>query len=325
MTRKYSFRRYVITSQWSSASQETAWWCCPWLPRRSCGQPITSLLLIWPSLTFCLSIIWSAVVMLSPITVEHPIPDLLCAAAYTGVATTFGCTLYTLASIAINRCDAIIRPNKEYHLNYTVWMGLWLFVIWLITFLSVIGPPLLGYGTLGTDSFSRTCSVDTFHPLQVYQGWAQVFMIYPIPIPTIIICYTIIFIHMRRHTKDMMKTMAGDDNNAAAVALATSMRKRQMAVTMNMFYVVAVFLILLTPYGINNLLFQFYPQQISSYHIYFSTLVAFNSCVNPILYGYKHHTFKEVFTCLLSRRWGDVPEKSDLFKAVVQRVKSRDR
>lgn len=267
-----------------------------------------------------LSIIWSVVVMLSPITIRYPIPDLLCAAASTGIATTFGCTLYTLASIAINRLDGITRPNKIYNLNYNLWMSIWVFITWLIPFLSVVGPPLLGYGTLGTDPYSRTCSVDTFHPLQVYQGWAQVFMIYPIPIPTICICYTIIFIHIRRHTKQMLKTVTGDEN-AVAIQMATNMRKRQILVTKNMFYIVSAFLLLLTPYGVNNLLFQFYPKQIQSFHVYFSTLVTWNSCVNPIIYGYTHPTFKMIFKCLLTCQWKDVPDQSNLFKTLTRCTK----
>ena len=76
-------------------------------------------------------ILGSVVVTLSPVDVEYPIPDWLCAAASAGVSTTFGCSVYTLTSIAIIRLDCVIRPMKVYDLNYTVWIGVWICITWL--------------------------------------------------------------------------------------------------------------------------------------------------------------------------------------------------
>ncbi|KAJ8024874.1 hypothetical protein HOLleu_34908 [Holothuria leucospilota] len=37
-------------------------------------------------------------------------------------------------------------------------------------------------------------------------------------------------------------------------------------------------------------------------------LVAFNSCLNPIIYGVNHPHFREVFKCIVFRRWKDIPK-----------------
>ncbi|XP_072022826.1 opsin, blue-sensitive-like [Amphiura filiformis] len=259
-----------------------------------------------------LGISGSVVVTLSPVTVEYPIPDWLCAAASAVVSTTFGCSVYTLASIAINRLDGVTRPTKRYNVNYTFWMGLWVFIVWLIPFLATVLPPLLDIGTLGTNSYLRTCSVKAYHPRQELQGQIQVLAFYPIPLPVICICYVTIFIYIRRHTKLMVKTVAGGES-AQAIALATSMRKREVTVAKNMFYVVAIFILFLSPYGI----WVFLGLHFESAILYVSTLVVFNSCVNPLLYGLKHPTFKEIFKYILLCRWQHVPEPSEGFKRLL--------
>ena len=254
-----------------------------------------------------ISILGSVIVTLSPVSVEYPIPDLLCAAASAGVSTTFGCSVYTLASIAINRLDGVTRPLETYNVNYTICMSLWIFVIWLIPFLATILPPIFDIGRLGTNSYLRTCSTDFYHPRLVLQGKIQVLVFYPLPLAIIFICYMAIFIYLIRHTYSMKAAYRDSAENA--VALVTSMRKRQIAVTKNMFYVLAVFLLLLTPYG----LWVFLGLNFGSIILYVSTLVVFNSCVNPFLYGLGHPTFKRVFKCLLSGRWIDVPQPTDAF------------
>ncbi|KAJ8024922.1 Histamine H3 receptor [Holothuria leucospilota] len=85
--------------------------------------------------------------------------------------------------------------------------------------------------------------------------------------------------------------------------------KKQIEISKNLFYVIVIFIIFVAPHLIVEIV-NAKPEVINQTKI----LVVFNSAINPILYGLKHPHFRQVFKCILCRRWKEVPQPSLILK-----------
>ncbi|PIK46422.1 putative alpha-1A adrenergic receptor-like [Apostichopus japonicus] len=85
----------------------------------------------------------------------------------------------------------------------------------------------------------------------------------------------------------------------------TNLSRRQVKITKNLFYVLCAFMVCVTPYLI---LLIFDDTFLAPFAPYAACFLITNSCINWMIYATKHPHFKEVFKCLLSCNWKDIPE-----------------
>ena len=277
---------------------------------------------------------------------EQLISEWTCAISGGVVYTCVGCSLYTLASIAFNRLMLITRPMSTYNIVFspfytTIWIG----ITWLIPFCVIVFPPLFDIGELGINYKYKICGGKSTHPRKNDYDYAQAAGLYPVPLIIIVVSYSLTYHYLKKKTHKLTKkqgvsnstfeletsvdgetslprntayTLSDSPKMSPALqrkpVVATTLKRRQHTITKNMFYVVVAYVLCLTPFAICLLFDSSEPVK-----PYASTLVLMNSGINPILYGFKHPYFREVFKCILKGKWHRVPEQSDGFRTLRER------
>lgn len=145
---------------------------------------------------------WNAVTLLG--FNGLPIPEMICSIAAGVLFTCIGCSLYTLTSIAIYRVVLITRPFQVYRkeINRKV-IAIIIVFIWIMPCCVVIIPPFFNIGELGYNRKYFTCSGKSSHHNSNTYDLIVAAALYPIPLITIIGCYSVIYIYLRRHLKKM--------------------------------------------------------------------------------------------------------------------------
>ena len=87
----------------------------------------------------------------------------------------------------------------------------------------------------------------------------------------------------------------------------------QVEITKNTFLVVCAFGITTTPFT-----FCVLVDACDAILPYFGILLLIGSCVNPLIYSTRHPQFRQVFRCILTCRFGDIPEPSQWMKHVLR-------
>lgn len=147
---------------------------------------------------------WNAVALLG--FGGLPVPETFCTVAAGVMFTCVGCSLYTLASIAINRLILITRPLHVYkRLFQPKFIVTSIVFIWLIPLCLAILPPFFGAGELGYNEKYHTCSGKSAHKNSNTYDVIQALGLYPIPLLTIIGCYVTIYAHVRKHVQKMRR------------------------------------------------------------------------------------------------------------------------
>ncbi|XP_038053932.1 alpha-1D adrenergic receptor-like [Patiria miniata] len=286
-------------------------------------------------LSTCLVLPWSVVAMLS--TNGLPVGEWVCSMTVVIQATCIGCSTHTLAFIGLQRLLLIKRPMTTYRDIYTLRkIAVWLAVAWCIPLLVTLIPPLADVGGVGYKKKYHLCGFLSDHPRSKDYDLILVFVLYPTPLITIIICYVLIWKHLRNHAKKVTAPESSEKlvtthmtvvsqsvatvntcSNHARTSTQGTFRKSQMSrrmteITKNMFYIVCAFMLCLTPYAICLL-----KDGTDPFLPYALAILLFNSCVNPLIYATKHRDFKTVFRCILRRKWEDIPEPSDFLKTLI--------
>ncbi|XP_038076867.1 melatonin receptor type 1A-like [Patiria miniata] len=286
-------------------------------------------------LSLCLVLPWTVITTFSMNGL--PIGEWVCSMAAVVQATAIGCSLYTLASIALQRLLLIKWPMTTHQVIYTPRkIVVWLAVAWCIPLLVTLIPPLADVGAVGYNKKYHHCGFPSTHPRSKDYDLIIVMGLYPIPLITIIICYVLIWKHLRFHAKMVTATESSSklmtthrnvvlelvstmNSNHAKTSTSTQgtlrksqLSRRQTKITKNMFYIICAFMLCLTPFVI--CLFCDYSDPFLPYA---SAILACNSCVNPLIYATKHHDFKTVFGCILRRKWENIPEPSDFLKTLI--------
>ncbi|XP_038051430.1 G-protein coupled receptor moody-like [Patiria miniata] len=287
----------------------------------------------------CLSLPWSSVALLSngtwPLTSRIP-----CQIAAFMWHTGLGASLYNLAFIALNRLVKITCPLATYNCIFSPRKMVFIVALpWLIPIFVVTFPLTIGVGRLGLDLRDDTCTDDDLHPRADDYNLAQTIGFYPIPMTTVIVSYVIIYVHVRRHfTKQLSQTKSKDtasdavdpSDGMASMSMSTSaevieerdehqgeerMRRishQQLKITKNLFGVFCAFTLCISPYFIS----LFFANS-DVFALFGATILVFNSCVNPIIYGAKHPQFKKVLRPMLLCRWKKIPQPSKTLKAIL--------
>ncbi|XP_072029900.1 G-protein coupled receptor moody-like [Amphiura filiformis] len=161
-----------------------------------------------------LMIPWHVAILLSH--EEYPIKDWGCGVVAGLLFTCIGTSLFTLASIALNRLMLITRPMKTYAIVYSpFYTGIWITATWVISFCFNIVPPLLGVGQLGTSQKYRMCVAVSKHPKKDTYDYIQLVGCFPVPLVTLIVSYTWIYIHLRRHSQKLLHHRYRETNSGA--------------------------------------------------------------------------------------------------------------
>ena len=248
------------------------------------------------------------------------------------------CTsMYSLAAIALNRLILITKPLPRYqHIFKPLHLGIMVALTWIIPFSLCLALPLAGIGGFGYDKQQATCSDLDLHPKADTFHLAQAITFYPIPLITIIACYILIFRHVRQHLKkqrgqnEKLNTIkptafsSGVSSGPASVDMEAvianksdrkkKLMKMEIDITKNLFLVVCMFLLFMSPYFIA----LFIPGS-DYFLLYGGIIVLANSTINPVIYARRHPQFKVVLGCMLKRRYADIPEPSLLLRKMLNK------
>ena len=234
-------------------------------------------------------------------------------AATTGgvVNTCVGCSSSTLLAIAFVRWYVITRSVRGHQGIHAPKKVVALVVlIWIQSVAFLILPFVLGIGTLGYSKSHHLCELTVTNLFGMYYivilgiGLAIVLML-------TLIFYLLILRHVLRHRKQIRnKFPTAEDIRSGATlnnqiqASSTppgsrppkikAMNKMEVEISKNLFVVAGVLVICILPQSIHFMI----PGD-DALRIYSSMIMMANSVVNPIVYGFKHPIFKEVFKSLL--------------------------
>ena len=298
-------------------------------------QNATNVFVVNLCVTDCLTgfgFLWSVPGMLST-TPGYPLPSTFpCVVSAALLFTTVGCSMYTLACIAVNRCVLITKSMETYRWLYTPKkMALMVFVSWCCPTSAIVVPPIFGIGDLGFDPESRTCSDIDTHPRAGVYDKVQFAVLYPIPFVVIIVAYVLIMKHVMRHFKKhravitapksstviaspLPSTTSKLDNEAdrigslrksttiavstlrragSARQLSRRTRNDQLQITKNLFVVVCALVVCFTPLAVMVV------TKNNRYQLYGGLVLFVSSCINPIIYATKHPQFKPVLRSMV--------------------------
>ncbi|XP_022099539.1 5-hydroxytryptamine receptor 2A-like [Acanthaster planci] len=236
--------------------------------------------------------------------------------------TCGGASLYNLACIALNRLLLIRGPAAAYHWLFTPKKIVIMVVCtWAIPLVALLIPPAFGVGELGYDPGDNTCSDIDYHPRSSDYQLVQAFCIYPIPLATIVISYSLIFVHVKRHferkeesfrsSHEMLSGARPDETTRELeVRFKKRVNRQQLQITTNLFMVSSAFVVFSAPYSFTLLV----PHS-GRVLLFLSVPFTFNSCLNPIIYTVNHPRFNRVIRCILRCRFGEIPKPSRLLLA----------
>ena len=295
---------------------------------------------------------WSVVALLGKDGWPIPKAEWLCSAGGFMMFLCTGTSLYNLAAIALNRLILITQSFDVYRKIYTpiniMFMAAF---IWIIPVTIFISLPLAGIGGFGYDKKHSTCSDLDHHPKNETFQLAQTILFYPIPLITIVLCYALVFRHMKRHFRQQrmhelsditasssghsvtnvtnISTISSDvdhvdiecakstpkrngESGASQSRRAKRIDEMEVEITKNLFLVVCAFFLFFTPYFVA----LFIPGT-DYLLLYFGISVLANSTVNPVIYSRRHPHFKVVLGCMLRCRYAEIPQPSGTLKRIL--------
>ncbi|KAJ8033172.1 Melatonin receptor type 1C [Holothuria leucospilota] len=266
----------------------------------------------------------------------YPTLEPICQVALGITHTCVGCSMFTLAAIALNRFLLVLTPISTYRYIYRPWhLFCWIVALWSVPGMIALFPPMVfNTGKLGFDISAHTCVTLKDFPTSQQYEYTLVLGFYPVPLSVIIFCYSGILIKVVKH-KRRLKKNNNQENSAvdkqrciyfffpilfrSSFQLESTRHKKltlsptEVRVTRNFFYVFCAYILLLTPYAICS----FTTCAISSY---VGPIAIANSVVNPFIYGFNHPIFREVFLSFFKCK--GVPEPS-WFWIFIKRIATR--
>ncbi|XP_038071941.1 melatonin receptor type 1B-A-like [Patiria miniata] len=284
---------------------------------------------------------WNAVALLG--REGLPVGVWVCSITAAVQYASVGCSIFSLVAIALNRFLLITRPATTYHKVYTPKKIIILLIaIWLVPLSISIVPSFIIIEFTYNDKLHMCMPISkastgpaTFTYNIIIGG-----ILYPILLINIIVCYVLIWRHLKRHSRRMamvhkvasdltpssipttttvtipLTHMTSNDRIhspatlSSVPAINSQVRRRQNEITKNMFYVVCAFMLCITPFAVVG------TTKHGPTLPYFFALFFANSCVNPMIYATKHRDFKTIFGCILRRQWAAIPEPSGVLKFV---------
>ena len=213
----------------------------------------------------------------------------ICKFVYPMETATYIVSVFTVTSMAIQRCFAILNPFKPRIRRRTLLV--WLAAIWILSFLSVI-PQIIA-----TSSF--TCSEEwssKVHP-QLYTVFLFALQ-YVLPVTAISLSYIKIAIYVSSTNCNSNQLGRTDSQN-------TRRAKEEMAIRRTIITILVMFLLCMLPNHVAYFLLDFgsEKQQSAAYTLfkYVDIPTYLHSCVNPVIYGALSRQFREGYLRYLCR------------------------
>ena len=223
------------------------------------------------------------------------------------------------------------------------------FAAYLYTVVMFAILPIAGIGELGYARNYRICAWNESHKFAEVNDYI-VALTFGVSFIVIVCCYIRIFIFVRRHHRTMfacktttMRNPTPTDadystdntemqmqtnttisnsnnlNNAISQGKKTSgikkaVSRREVEITKNLFFVIVSFFVCIIPYSISLSL----SEGVASFSIFSGILLMLNVCINPIIYSFKHPTFKVVLRHLVCCRYAAIPKPTPLLKRLLK-------
>ncbi|XP_006818729.1 5-hydroxytryptamine receptor 4-like [Saccoglossus kowalevskii] len=220
---------------------------------------------------------------------------------------TFGVSITTLSTIAINRYVLITRPPGTYRKvfsrrNNYIWVGwTWVFsIVWTLL-------PVMGFGKLGFNSAIGYCAYIYGDELT---WWFLCSVLAFAVLPCVVMMFIGYFLTFRaiRLSRQRVQAVAQNGiqaNNTSNSTEGTTTNKNdgkwsntELKVTRQLFFIFAVFCVCWIPYCFANLSDRYLivPKEA---HRTFAALAWFNSSLNPYLYAWMNRNFRSAYKRLL--------------------------
>ncbi|XP_071786541.1 melatonin receptor type 1B-A-like [Asterias amurensis] len=263
----------------------------------------------------CLHLVWIIVAFVADD--GWPLPDWLCVWCGFILITCIGVSVYTLACIAVNRLILIRYSQATFlFLCRPTIVCFMLVIIWVVPLCVSVTPLITDLGELGYSSRYRTCLKNNAHERAKAYDVMLSLVFYPLPTAIIITCYLKIFVFLRSRVKkvapeNIEPTVSSviQPHQEERPNLRERLDRRQVKVTKNMFYVVCLFFMCTTPYGLS--LLCTHPACLRA-TTYAAVILSCNSCINPFIYATKHPDFKKVIRCILLCKLKKIPQRVKL-------------
>ena len=273
----------------------------------------------------CLFLPWYAVAFLGKNGWVLPKAEWLCGATGFMIFTCTGVSLYNLAAIGVNRLIYLTRPFLYPHI-YKPWVvAIMIAFTWLIPGGILIILLLSGIGGFGYETVDYpSCSdLDDVSGADAFD-LAQTVVGLPVPLITIIVCYTWILIHIKRHFKrtkrresELARYSTIDPESEAGKRGQEKMdqiTRQELEITKNLFLVVCAFFTCFLIFFVANVIDN------AGHFVFYAALPTFaNSAINFFIYASRHPQFKVVLRCMITCKYHDIPEPSDFLKKLIAR------
>ena len=239
-----------------------------------------------------------------------PLPQWFCSVVSVGSTTGVGCSIHTLAFIALNRLLLVTKPLSVYQTVYTCKkMIVMISLTWMIPLLTASMPGIFGLVELGYDHQYKFCTFVDRNNRAIWYDFIIVFANYPLPLVIVVVSYYKIYRHIKQHSARRALHFATAWKSSGTRQQNANLL--QMEITKNTFYVVCAFIMCLTPYAVCILVDSLEPAV-----PYAVIVLLLNSWINPIIYATKHPHFKTVFRSICFCKCSDIPEAADFLRAI---------
>ncbi|XP_071497134.1 nociceptin receptor-like [Diadema antillarum] len=210
-------------------------------------------------------------------------------------SSSLGCSLITVTFIAVNRYILITKPRKFYQWSFTPYkMAVMVGASWLIAPILMI------------ISSQRVCGVYIIKHSVPELSWLVPILLIT-SLVTILTCYILLFLHIKRHVARSMVSTPGS-------------RRLDIDITKNLLIVICGFYACVLPYTAIVVIAKSSanPSAFNAVVVFFIVVLHLNSVINPIIYAARHPIFKPVFGCMITGRYSQIPEPSGILKSLVK-------
>ncbi|XP_041457284.1 melatonin receptor type 1B-like [Lytechinus variegatus] len=253
-----------------------------------------------------------------------PLPDIVCKIVAGVAITCVSCSVITISMIGVNRFVLITRSKEAYQRAFsTKFLAAMIIFSWMYPIVTLVLPQVSGkHGRLGYDPSTRLCIWDFAHPsAKIYVVLAAVMSLTTFNLT--LFSYLLIFRHVRNSALITRSKSSVISRRPSAVVSRKRYRKQiELVITRNLLYVICGFFCCVIPYTGLFLALPFLEGtwlrlglHISSYA---AVLLVLDSCLNPVIYAWKHPHFKVVFGCMVRCRWQDIPEPSKYLARILR-------
>ena len=257
--------------------------------------------------------------------------------------SSIGTSLYTLGAIGINRLIFITNPNLGKRI-FTPWkLVIYVAILWIVPSGSFLIALANGVGAIGFDPVYKECGKVNTHEAAKVLDLLMFAVGFPLPCAAIIVSYTWIYIHIKKHFKTQKhhlinlratspvssgssSSLSRPQESAASEAEITvttprlnRISRQQIQITKNLFLVVCAFFICFIPMALILLVGKPSPT-VNDVTWYLELLAFVNFAINIFIYASKHPDFKIVLGHMMRCSYSKIPQPSRLLKFLLSKI-----